>query len=95
MSFKLFGITFEDGGYQKIIDRLRSGQSMVVPAAPPLSTIDKNPKYLEALQYIDFAIPDSGFMVILARIFLKETITPLRAMSMCIAFFGVALVVTG
>ena len=35
------------------------------------------------------------FIIILARIFLKETITPLRAMSMCIAFFGVVLVVSG
>ena len=35
------------------------------------------------------------FIIILARIFLKETITAVRIISMCIAFFGVILVVTG
>ena len=35
------------------------------------------------------------FIIILARIFLKENITPVRIVSMCVAFLGVALVVTG
>jgi len=35
------------------------------------------------------------FIIILARIFLKETITATRIISMCIAFFGVILVITG
>ena len=35
------------------------------------------------------------FIIILARIYLKEVITPIRVISMCIAFFGMALVVTG
>ena len=35
------------------------------------------------------------FIIILARIYLKEIITPIRVISMCIAFFGMALVVTG
>ena len=35
------------------------------------------------------------FIIILARIFLKERITTIRIISMCIAFFGVILVITG
>ena len=35
------------------------------------------------------------FIIILAKIYLKEAITPIRIISMCIAFFGMALVVTG
>ena len=35
------------------------------------------------------------FIIILARIFLKETITKVRIISMCVAFLGVVLVVTG
>ena len=35
------------------------------------------------------------FIIILARIFLKEVITPVRIISMCIACFGVILVITG
>ena len=42
---------------------------MVVPSGPGLSTIDKDIKYFEALKGADFAIPDSGLMIILARLF--------------------------
>ena len=35
------------------------------------------------------------FIIILARIFLKETITTVRIVSMCIAFIGVVFVVSG
>tara|TARA_X000001036_G_scaffold192241_1_gene181294 strand:- start:1313 stop:2245 length:933 start_codon:yes stop_codon:yes gene_type:complete len=35
------------------------------------------------------------FIIILARIFLKETITTIRIISMCLAFIGVVLVVAG
>ena len=35
------------------------------------------------------------FIIILARIFLKETITTVRIISMSVAFFGVILVITG
>ena len=42
---------------------------MVVPSGPGLSTIDKDTKYWNALKEADFALPDSGFMVILATVF--------------------------
>ena len=35
------------------------------------------------------------FIIILARIYLKEIITPVRILSICISFFGMLLVVTG
>ena len=35
------------------------------------------------------------FIIILARIFLKERITTIRIISMCVAFFGVVLVIIG
>ena len=35
------------------------------------------------------------FIIILARVYLKEIITPVRILSICIAFFGMLLVVIG
>jgi len=42
---------------------------MVVPAAPALVTISKDIKYYNALIDADFAIPDSGFMLLILRLF--------------------------
>ena len=47
------------------------GKFMVVPSAPGLSTIDKDVKYWCSLKESDFAIQDSGFMVLLAYIFFR------------------------
>ena len=44
---------------------------MVVPSAPGLSTIDKDIKYRRSLQGSDFAIQDSGFMVLLTYVFFR------------------------
>ena len=35
------------------------------------------------------------FIIILARVFLGETITTVRIISMCVAFFGLILVIMG
>ena len=40
---------------------------MVVPSGPGLSSIGKDLQYTEAVKNADFAIPDSGFMVLLLR----------------------------
>ena len=66
---KLFRIKFINGDYKEAFSLLKKGKFMVVPSGPGLSTIDKDVKYWDALKGADFAIPDSGFMVILARIF--------------------------
>ena len=66
---KLLNIPFIDGDYQLAFSRLNKGQFMIAPSGPGLSDIDKNKQYWDALKGADFAIPDSGFMVILARLF--------------------------
>ena len=65
----LFNIPFINGDYNDALSRLEKGEFMVAPSGPGLSTIDKDTKYWDALKGADFAIPDSGFMIILARIF--------------------------
>ena len=67
--FKLFNIPFINGDYNDVFFRLKKGQLMIAPSGPGLSAIDKDIKYWDALKGADFAIPDSGFMVFLARLF--------------------------
>lgn len=76
-SFRLFNISFVNGDYNTAFARLNEGQFMVVPSGPGLSTIDKDIKYWDALKGADFAIPDSGFMVILSRILFNYRIKKL------------------
>jgi len=75
--FKLFGIIFINGNYDNAISRLSKGGLMVVPSGPGLATIGKDIRYTEAVQNSDFAIPDSGFMVLLYRIFKGKRIRKL------------------
>lgn len=66
---KIFGINFIYGEYEDAIYRLNQGALMVVPAAPALAMINSDAKYYKALQKSDFAIPDSGFMILVLRLF--------------------------
>lgn len=65
----LFGIDFLVGEYEDAKHLLEQGCLMVAPAAPALACINKDPQYYEALKGSDFAIPDSGLMVLLLRLF--------------------------
>ena len=65
----IFGIRFISGSYIDAEERLRTGGFMVVPSGPGLATIDKDIRYSEAVQNADFAIPDSGYMVLLIKLF--------------------------
>ena len=66
---KVLGINFLDGDYKKAKQLIDKGKLMVVPAAPALAMIRDDVQYYDALKGSDFAIPDSGFMVLILRIF--------------------------
>jgi len=55
--------------YKNVVNNLLNGCLMVVPSGPGLATIGKDLRYTEAVQKSDFAIPDSGYMVLLLRLF--------------------------
>ena len=67
--YKLFDISFLNDDYHSAIEKLKKGAFMVVPSGPGLATIDKDKRYAEAVQKADFAIPDSGYMVLLLKYF--------------------------
>lgn len=67
--YHILGIKFLSSGYEEAKRLLDEGRVMVVPAAPALAEIMENREYYNALKGSDFAIADSGFMVLLLRIF--------------------------
>ena len=60
---RILGIDFFDGSAQVAIAIMRNGGLLVVPAAPALKDLDRNPDYRESLLNADLAITDSAFMV--------------------------------
>ena len=85
-SFNLFHIKFLDGSYEEAFSRLKQGDLMVVPSGPGLATIDQDNKYYSALRGAAFAIADSGFMVILLRLFFGYKIKKLSGLKFFRAF---------
>ena len=67
-NYIIFNIKFVNGNFRDVKKELSRGGLMVVPSGPGLITIGKDLRYTDAVQNADFAIPDSGFMVILIRI---------------------------
>ncbi len=69
---ELYGITFLRGGYAELQNHLaplKGPRQVVVPSAPVLSELDQDLNTREALENADIAIPDSGFMLLLLRLF--------------------------
>lgn len=64
---QIFGISFLQGGYAAASRMLAEGGFMVVPSAPSLVPIRSDAYYHSALKESDFAIPDSGLMVLLLK----------------------------
>ena len=85
--YNILGIPFIDGVYNYAINILNKGGLMVVPAAPALATISENKKYHDALINSDFAIPDSGYMVLLLRIFKRIYLNKLSGYAFLKEFF--------
>lgn len=75
---RILGIDFFDGSPKAAIDLLQNGGLLVVPAAPALKDLDRNPEYREALLNADLVLSDSAFMVLLWN---RMQSTPIRRLS--------------
>ncbi len=85
---EIFGIKFLKGGYSKAIDLLSNGGLMIVPSAPSLTLIKSDQDYYESLQANDFAIPDSGLMVLILKVFYKIHLEKLSGLAFLNLFFS-------
>ncbi len=73
-TIKILGIDFTDHRVEEVVNILKQGGLLVVPAAPALINIKKDPVYYKALQAADIAIPDSSYMAMLWNIFHSKKI---------------------
>jgi len=64
-TIKILGINFIDGTAGDAVDILKEGGLLVVPAAPALINIKKDPVYYKSLLNADVVIPDSSYMVLM------------------------------
>jgi UDP-N-acetyl-D-mannosaminuronic acid transferase (WecB/TagA/CpsF family) len=62
---RILGIDFFDRSAAAAIDIMRKGGLLVVPAAPALKDLDRNPSYRESLLNADLVLTDSAFMVLI------------------------------
>jgi len=83
---KILGINFFNGTAQQVVDELKSGGLLVVPAAPALISIKKDTDYYQSLQQADVVIPDSGYMVLIWNLFHKQKINKLSGLEFFRAF---------
>ncbi len=75
---RILGIDFFDGSAKAAIEIMRSGGLLVVPAAPALKDLDRNPGYRESLLNADLALTDSSFMVLIWN---RLQSTPIKRLS--------------
>ena len=85
---KVLGIDFTNSSVQNVVDILKSGGLLVVPAAPALINIKKDLDYYSALQNADVVIPDSSYMVLLWNIFHIKKIKKISGFKFLKSFFN-------
>jgi N-acetylglucosaminyldiphosphoundecaprenol N-acetyl-beta-D-mannosaminyltransferase len=69
---RILGIRFYTGDFAGLLDLTMNGGLITVPSAPVLVDLANDPAHREALERCDFAITDSGFMVMLWFLFHRE-----------------------
>jgi len=71
---QILGIRFYVGDLEGLLARSRGAGLIVVPSAPVLADLTKDPAHREAVEGADFAITDSGLMVWLWALRARERV---------------------
>ena len=87
-TLKILGIDFINGSAADVVDILKNGGLLVVPAAPALINIKKDPDYYNALLSADVVIPDSGYMALLWNMLHRKKIKRISGLEFLINFFN-------
>ncbi len=85
---KILGINFFNGEVADVVDRVKRGGLLVVPAAPALSTINTDKQYYRSLQNADIVIPDSGYMSMLWNLTNRTKINRISGLEFLVAFLA-------
>jgi N-acetylglucosaminyldiphosphoundecaprenol N-acetyl-beta-D-mannosaminyltransferase len=80
---QILGVRFFVGSVSEIVEKIsRTGGVVVVPAAPAMVRLRyQNEQYRRALADADFAIADSGLMVLLWKILKRENVTRISGLA--------------
>jgi N-acetylglucosaminyldiphosphoundecaprenol N-acetyl-beta-D-mannosaminyltransferase len=84
----VLGIDFFNGQVQDVVERVKKGGLLVVPAAPALSTIDTDRQYYQSLRNADIVIPDSGYMSMLWNATNRNKINRISGLEFLVAFLA-------
>lgn len=84
---KILGIDFYNGSVQGVVDKLKSGGLLVVPAAPALINIKEDQVYYSSLLNADVVIPDSGYMALLWNLVHIKKVNRISGLEFLRAFF--------
>jgi UDP-N-acetyl-D-mannosaminuronic acid transferase (WecB/TagA/CpsF family) len=71
---RILGVNFFVGAMPELLQLCAEGRFIVVPAAPALADLPTDSAYRESLEKSDFAITDSGFMVLLWKFFTGQSL---------------------
>src|SRR5450432_1233924 len=75
-TIRILGLSFLNGSARDAVERVsNTGGVLTVPAAPALVRLRQDPIYRQAMLSADYAIPDSGLMVLAWRILRGEKLT--------------------
>ena len=85
---EVLGITFFNGETQEVVERLKSGGLLVVPSGPGLATINDDKVYYQSLLDADIVIADSGFMVLIWKLFRWKKINRISGLEFLQFFFA-------
>lgn len=73
---RILGLTFLTGSAHDAVERVsQTGGVLIVPAAPALVRLRHDPIYRQAMLSADYAIPDSGLMVLAWRMVKGQKLT--------------------
>lgn len=78
----ILGIRFFTGDLDGLLDLCVRGSFIVVPAAPALADLPVDPAYREAVEKSDFAITDSGYMVLLWKILTGQSLARISGLKL-------------
>ena len=86
-TIQILGIDFYKGRVKGVVESLKSGGLLVVPAAPALKTIKTDTDYYKSLLVADIVIPDSGYMALIWNLTHADKVRRISGLEFLIAFF--------
>jgi N-acetylglucosaminyldiphosphoundecaprenol N-acetyl-beta-D-mannosaminyltransferase len=84
---RILGIDFINATVEKVVEQLKSGGLLVVPAAPALISVQDDAEYYASLLAADIVIPDSGYMVLIWNLMNRKKIRRISGLEFLVAFF--------